>query len=45
MDDEKIYEYMRCDRKIARGEYETYNGLCEECQEIEIDELDYEDDC
>jgi hypothetical protein len=30
--------------KITEEEYEAYEGLCEECHEIEIDELDYEDD-
>jgi UDP:flavonoid glycosyltransferase YjiC (YdhE family) len=29
---------------ITEEEYEAYEGLCEECHEIEIDELDYEDD-
>jgi len=38
------YQCMRCGRKITEEEYETYSGLCEECHEIEIDELDYEDD-
>jgi len=29
--------------KITKEEYETYSGLCQECYEIEIDELDFED--
>ncbi len=39
-----LYECMRCGRKISKEEYETYDGLCEECYQIEIDELDYEDE-
>jgi len=35
---------MRCGRKISKEEYEAYDGLCEECYQIEIDELDYEDE-
>ena len=35
---------MRCGRKITKEEYETYACLCEECHEIEIEELDFEDD-
>jgi len=38
------HECSRCGRKITKEEYETYDGLCEECYEIEVDELDYEDD-
>jgi len=37
----KEYRCESCGRTITE-EYETYNGLCEEC--YEIDELDYEDD-
>ena len=45
MGEEKaVYECLRCGRKITEEEYETYSGLCEECHEIEIDELDCEDD-
>lgn len=33
---------MSCGRKITEEEYEKYDGLCEECYEIEIDESDYE---
>jgi NMD protein affecting ribosome stability and mRNA decay len=40
----EIYECLRCGRKIKREEYEAYDGLCEECYQIEIDELDYEND-
>jgi len=43
MDEEKVYECMRCGRKITKEEYEAYSGMCEECYEIEIDELDYEE--
>jgi len=38
------HECLRCGRKITKEEYETYDGLCEERHEIEIDELDYEDE-
>jgi len=38
------YECERCGRKITEEEYETCSGLCKECHEIEIDELDFEDD-
>jgi len=30
-------------QKVTKEEYETYDGMCEECYEIEIDELDYEE--
>jgi len=40
----KEYHCESCGRTITEEEYETYNVLCEECYEIEIDELDYEDD-
>ena len=38
-----VYECERCGRKITEKEYESYDGLCQDCYEIEIDELDYED--
>jgi NMD protein affecting ribosome stability and mRNA decay len=44
MVEEEFYECLRCGRKITRKEFETYDGLCEECYQIEIDELDYEDE-
>jgi len=31
-------------REISKDEYETYGGLCEDCYEIEIADLDYEDE-
>ncbi|MEM2974842.1 MAG: hypothetical protein QW821_00255 [Candidatus Bathyarchaeia archaeon] len=34
---------LACGREISEEEYEIYDGLCEKCYEIEIDELDYED--
>jgi len=40
----KEYHCESCGRTITEEEYKTYNGLCEECYEIEIDELDYEGD-
>lgn len=43
-EEQRVYECMRCGRKITEEEYETYGGLCKECHEIEIDELDYEDE-
>jgi NMD protein affecting ribosome stability and mRNA decay len=43
LDEEASFECLRCGRKVTKEEYETYDGMCEECYEIEIDELDYED--
>ena len=43
MDEEESYECLRCGRRLTKEEYETYDGLCQECYGIEIDELDYED--
>jgi DNA-directed RNA polymerase subunit RPC12/RpoP len=43
VEEEKTYECLRCGRKITEEEFETFDGLCEECHEVEIDELDYED--
>lgn len=28
--EERVYECMRCGRRITKEEYETYGGLCEE---------------
>ena len=43
---EEEYTCQRCNRQISREEYETYDRMCPECYEIEMDELDYEDeDC
>jgi predicted RNA-binding Zn-ribbon protein involved in translation (DUF1610 family) len=39
-DKEETYHCMLCGRKITREEYETYDGLCPECYELEIAELD-----
>lgn len=44
MVEEEFYECLRCGRKITRKEYEAYDGLCEECYLIEVDELDYDID-
>jgi NMD protein affecting ribosome stability and mRNA decay len=44
MVEEELYECMRCGRKITREGFEAYEGMCEECYLIEIDELDYEDE-
>ena len=38
------YTCQRCGRHISQEEHETYDGMCSECYEIEIDELDYEDE-
>jgi Zn finger protein HypA/HybF involved in hydrogenase expression len=38
------YACQRCGRQISQKEYEIYDGMCPECHEIEIDELDYEDE-
>jgi NMD protein affecting ribosome stability and mRNA decay len=43
-EEKKVFECVRCGRKIMREDYDTYSGMCEECYEIEIDELDYEDE-
>lgn len=43
-EEERVYECIRCGRKITEEEYETYSGLCQECHEIEIDEMDFEDE-
>jgi DNA-directed RNA polymerase subunit RPC12/RpoP len=43
MSGEKVYKCMRCGRKITRDEYETCDGLCSDCYEIEIDELDLDE--
>jgi len=40
----KEYRCERCGRTITQEEYETYDSLCEECHEIEIDELNCEDE-
>lgn len=39
-DEEEAYHCMLCGREITREEYETYDGLCQECYELEIAELD-----
>jgi predicted RNA-binding Zn-ribbon protein involved in translation (DUF1610 family) len=37
---EHIYRCLNCGRKITKEECETYDGLCPECYELEIIELD-----
>ena len=44
MNEETGFECLRCGRKLAKEEYDSYDGMCQECYEIEIDELDCEDD-
>jgi NMD protein affecting ribosome stability and mRNA decay len=39
---EKVYRCERCGRKSTKREFELYDGLCEDCYAIEIDELDFE---
>jgi len=43
-EEQKVYRCERCGRGITKEEYETYDGMCEECYVIEIDELDYENE-
>ncbi|MBS7608772.1 MAG: hypothetical protein QW734_02640 [Candidatus Bathyarchaeia archaeon] len=43
-EDETVYYCMLCGRRISREEYEMFDGMCQECYEIEIDEMDYEDE-
>jgi len=43
LNEDQIYKCERCHRAISEEEYETYDGICEECHEIEVDELDYEE--
>jgi len=45
-EEEETYHCMLCGRKITMEEYETYGGLCQECYELEIAELnmDLEED-
>lgn len=40
----KVYRCIRCDVEITEEEHEAYDGMCEECYQIEMDELDYEDE-
>lgn len=42
--DEEVYSCLSCGKRIFREEYETYDGLCQECYELEITELDFEDE-
>jgi len=30
-EDQNSYECLRCGKRITKEEYETYDGLCEEC--------------
>jgi hypothetical protein len=43
LDEEENHECLQYGRKLTKEEYETYDGMCQECYEIEIDELDCED--
>jgi NMD protein affecting ribosome stability and mRNA decay len=40
----EVYECIMCGRKITKEEYETFDGLCQECYEIEIEELDFDEE-
>jgi NMD protein affecting ribosome stability and mRNA decay len=45
MDEEaEVYRCLLCGRRISKEEYETFDGLCQECYEIEISELDFDID-
>jgi hypothetical protein len=33
-----------CGKEISEEEYDTYGGLCEDCLEIEVSDLDFEDE-
>lgn len=44
MSDEELL-CLRCGKEISKTEYEDYNEYCQECYEIEGDELDHEDGC
>ncbi|MEM3580889.1 MAG: hypothetical protein QXH40_07705 [Candidatus Bathyarchaeia archaeon] len=39
-EEEETYHCLLCGREITREEFETYDGLCPECYELEIAELD-----
>ncbi|MDH7476771.1 MAG: hypothetical protein QHH17_00100 [Candidatus Bathyarchaeota archaeon] len=43
-EEEEVYNCILCGRKITKEEYETFDGLCQECYEIEIADMDYEDE-
>jgi len=43
-EEEKTFKCLRCGRKITEEKYEIYDGLCEDCYEIEISELDLDED-
>jgi len=43
-ENEEVYHRLSCGRKISREEYETYDGFCQECYELEIADLDFEDE-
>jgi uncharacterized CHY-type Zn-finger protein len=50
MTQERVHRCGMCGRHITREEYEMCERMCQECYEIEIDnemeidDLDYEDD-
>lgn len=45
MEEKQTYlKCERCGKAITEEEYESYDGLCEECYEIKIAELDFEED-
>jgi uncharacterized CHY-type Zn-finger protein len=50
MTQERVCRCGMCGKRIAKEEYEMCEGMCQECFEIEIDDemeiddLDYEDD-
>ncbi|MGQ9530364.1 MAG: hypothetical protein ACUVQX_02090 [Candidatus Bathycorpusculaceae bacterium] len=43
-EEHEVYRCLLCGRRISREEYENFDGLCQECYEIEIADMDYEDE-
>lgn len=45
MDEEtEVYRCLLCGKRISQEEYELFDGLCQECYELEISELDFDID-
>ncbi|MEM2337835.1 MAG: hypothetical protein QXL91_01840 [Candidatus Bathyarchaeia archaeon] len=38
-EDERVYYCLLRGRQISREKYETFAGMCQECFEIEIDDI------
>ncbi|MEM3577027.1 MAG: hypothetical protein QXX51_01030 [Candidatus Bathyarchaeia archaeon] len=43
-DEAEVYRCLLCGKQISQEEYELFDGLCQECYEMEISELDFEID-